>query len=69
MISTPVGRERFYFDAHRVFDPKTILDAFSQLSLKEFWLIDDEGLGIIHDVMINQARKCNYGCGLFVFEK
>lgn len=69
LISTPVGRERLYFDAHRVFDPKTILNAFSQLSLREFSLIDDRGSGIIHNVVASQARKCNYACGLFVFEK
>lgn len=69
LVSTPVGRERLCFDAHRIFDPETILKAFDQLTLKEFSLIDDQGQGIITNATINQARKCNYGCGLFVFER
>lgn len=43
IVGIPVGRERLCFDAHRVFDPKTILNAFSQLNLREFSLIDDKG--------------------------
>jgi len=48
-LGTPVGRERLCFDAHRIFDPKTIVDIFSGLLLVEFSLIDDASNGIIHN--------------------
>jgi SAM-dependent methyltransferase len=69
LLGTPVGRERLCFDAHRVFDPETIVQAFRGLALAEFFLVDDTGLGIIADASFEQARRCEYGCGLFVFEK
>lgn len=69
LVGTPVGRERLCFDAHRVFDPQTIVDMFQRLSLVEFCLIDDRGRGINRGVSFDEARRCDYGCGLFVFTK
>ena len=69
LLGTPVGRERLQFDAHRIFDPATILDAFSDLKLDTFMLIDDASTGVMPDPDFLQARACNYGCGLFEFTK
>ena len=69
LLGTPVGRERLCFDAHRIFDPETIINIFLGLSLVEFSLVDDAGNGIIHNASFEKARSCNYGCGLFLFEK
>lgn len=69
LLGTPVGRERICFDAHRVFDPESVVRAFPGLSLSEFSLIDDGGRGIITGASFEQARRCEYECGLFVFEK
>jgi SAM-dependent methyltransferase len=69
LLGTPVGRERLCFDAHRVFDPRTIIDSFSALDLLEFHLIDDRATSIRENAPIESARGCEYGCGLFVFEK
>lgn len=69
LLGTPVGRERLCFDAHRVFDPQTIVDAFDGLKLRSFALINDEGQGITENASFDEARRCFYGCGLFVFEK
>jgi len=69
LIGVPVGSERLCFDAHRVFDPKTIADMFAELKLTEFHLIDDTGMNIIGNASFDEARRCNYGCGLFVFRK
>jgi SAM-dependent methyltransferase len=69
LIGVPVGRERICFDAHRVFDPQTIVEAFSSLHLKEFSLIDDAGLRIVVGASFERASRCEYGCGLFAFEK
>lgn len=68
VVGVPVGRERTCFDAHRVFDPATIERAFADLRLVQFLLIDDRGQGIgVADFEV--ARQCDYGCGIFVFEK
>jgi SAM-dependent methyltransferase len=69
IFGTPVGNERVNFNAHRVFNPETIINLFKPLKLEEFSLIDDKGLEIIKNPSIEQALGCNYGCGLFVFSK
>lgn len=68
LLGVPVGKERLCFDAHRVFDPQTIVDAFGALTMKGFSLIDDDGDRIHLNASFEKARDCNYGCGLFVFE-
>ena len=67
LIGVPVGKERLCFNAHRVFDPATVAGLFEGLKLKEFSLINDSGVGIIHNASFEQARSCDYGCGLFTF--
>jgi SAM-dependent methyltransferase len=69
LFGTPVGRERVCFDAHRVFDPDTVLRLFPGLRLEEFSLIDDAGRWRAEGASFADARACNYGCGLFRFEK
>ncbi len=69
LLGTPVGRERVCFDAHRVFDPQTIVGAFPSLDLTEFGLIDDRGRGVEVGASFEAARQCEYGCGLFAFTK
>jgi SAM-dependent methyltransferase len=68
-LGTPVGKEVLYFDAHRVFDPATIVDAFEGLTVESFSLIDDGGTDVLESATFEDARKCNYGCGLFKFKK
>jgi hypothetical protein len=70
-FGTPVGKEKLAFDAHRVFNARKIHDIFNEygLTLKEFNLIDDRGLCIQFNADFTEADRCNYGCGLFVFEK
>jgi SAM-dependent methyltransferase len=69
LLGTPVGRERLCFDAHRVFDPQTVVAAFDGLALQHFALIDDSGVAIDPTADFNRARECGYGCGLFRFTK
>lgn len=69
LLSVPVGRERLCFDAHRIFAPQTIKDIFSGLELVEFSLIADKANGVLRNASFDDARSCNYGCGLFVFKK
>jgi len=69
LFGTPVGRERVCFDAHRVFDPQTVMRLFSGLRLAEFSLIDDQGHWRSEGASFADAQACSYGCGLFRFEK
>ncbi len=69
ILGTPVGKERLCFDAHRIFDPQTVVDAFSRLHLEQFSLVDDSGVGIVKDATFARARRCSNGCGLFLFTK
>jgi hypothetical protein len=69
LLSTPVGRERVVFDAHRIFDPQTIVDSFAPLTLKEFHLIPDSSDQILHGGSFEYAREQDYGCGLFIFTR
>ena len=67
-LSTPVGRERVCFNAHRVFAPATILVALPGLRLKRFCYVGDDRR--IHvNVSPADAGSLDYGCGLFEFER
>jgi hypothetical protein len=37
--------------------------------LREFHLIDDRGTAVQENATFEEARRCTYGCGLFVFER
>ena len=67
-ISVPVGRERICFNAHRVFDPRTIVSFMTFLDLSEFSLVDDRGL-FRQNQPIEEGAAQEYGCGLFIFQK
>lgn len=67
-LSVPVGRERVCFNAHRVFDPETIVSALSDLTLREFSLVDDR-CAYRQYLDLADGKSQEYGCGLFVFEK
>lgn len=64
-FSVPVGRERVEFDAHHVFNPPTIVEAFRPLELRHFAAIDDAGRFVPRaDPATLQGW---YSCGLFEF--
>jgi hypothetical protein len=69
LLGAPVGKERLCFDAHRIFDPETLVAVFSGLDLQEFSLIDDQGRTITVNASFREAQLCKYGCGLFRFVK
>ncbi len=67
-LSTPVGRERTCFNAHRVFDPGTVVSMFDRMELVDFSCVDD--LGKLHEgTALQAAASSEYACGLFHFEK
>jgi SAM-dependent methyltransferase len=66
-VSTPVGRARVCFDAHRVFDAEEFVSLFPGLELDDACFIDDDGL--VQAMVFDQTRTANYGCGLFVLRR
>jgi hypothetical protein len=68
LISTPLGRERVQFNAHRIFAPATVLSMFKDLELVDFSLVDDRGK-FYPKASPEQATQCEYACGLFEFVK
>ena len=67
-LSTPIGRERVCFNAHRVFAPETVLAWFSGFVLAGFSFVDDAGK-FHQEVAPSRAVGLDYGCGMFVFER
>lgn len=66
LLSTPVGRERVCFNAHRVFAPSTVLRMFDPLDLLSFALVDDAGQ-YYPTTELEQAAENEYACGMFEF--
>lgn len=68
LLSTPLGRERVEFNAHRIFAPTTVISMFNHLELVDFGLVDDQGQ-FHSQASPEEATKCEYACGLFEFVK
>jgi hypothetical protein len=67
-FSVPIGRERVEFNAHRVFAPQSILDAFPQLELLSFSFVGDDGR-LYEDTNPLAIPESELACGLFEFTK
>jgi len=67
-LSTPIGRERVCFNAHRVFAPATILSFFPQLRLTSFSYVSDDGT-LHEDVAPAAVPPLEYGCGFFELQR
>jgi hypothetical protein len=67
-FSVPIGRERLEFNAQRVFNPLTILEAFADLRLVSFSAVNDAG-DLEHDADPERFLGATYACGLFEFTK
>jgi len=73
-LSVPIGRQRIEFNAHRVFDPATILAlAKDSLTLEDFHYVDDAGdlhVGALSKGLPDvDASTLHYGLGIFEFRK
>lgn len=66
-LSTPVGRPRVEFNAHRIFAPEQVVAMVAPLALRSFAWVDDAGRFRANASPID-ARDARYGCGLFEFE-
>ncbi len=67
-LSTPVGRERVEFNAHRVYNPGTIIRYCAGLTLDDFSCVDDSGAYRQH-VDTAVCGNFSYGAGLFHFKR
>ncbi len=67
-FSVPVGRQKTYFNAHRVHSPRIIIEYFKDLKLVELSGVTDSGK-FIENVNINILENSRYACGLFWFRK
>ena len=67
-FALPVGKPATYFNAHRVHNPKTILEYFSRLKLTDFATVNDLGR-FIANANIHDYENATYACGMFGFIK
>ena len=67
-FAVPVGRERLCFNAHRIFSPTRILDAFGDLKLMSFAAVGDSGQ-MLAGVGAGEVASQEFACGLFEFTK
>lgn len=71
LLVVPVGGERVHFNAHRIYDPATILASLPELRLRSFAVVPDgpPEAGLRDDPDFSLARRQRYGCGCFRFER
>lgn len=67
-LSTPIGRERICYNAHHVFNPKTILKYFKDLKLESFNMVDDDGK-LHKNIKLKEYQEKEYSLGMFKFKK
>jgi SAM-dependent methyltransferase len=68
LFSLPVGRPRVCFNAHRIHDPRVIVDEFDELELVEFAGVDDEGVFARHRKPEDLVGSV-YACGIYHFRR
>lgn len=70
-ISLPIGKERVCFNAHRVFDPTTIIHEFDACELEEYSVIDLEADPVVvRNCDVEKYRTTERGLdGLFCLRK
>jgi hypothetical protein len=69
-FAVPVGVEHVEFNAHRVFSPTTVIDAFERhgLELVSFSAVNDAG-DMVADAKPIDFARAEYACGLFELTK
>ena len=69
-FSTPIGKQRIEFNAHRVFSLEYLINIFqNDFQINNFSYVNDFG-NLFTDVKlidldIKNNYGCNYGCGIF----
>lgn len=67
-LSVPIGKQRIEFNAHRVFNPDTIISEAATLGLKleRFAYLDDNI--VLKQEFNSEIKSLYYGCGMFTFK-
>jgi len=68
LFSTPVGRPRTSFNAHRIHAPGEVVEMFGELSLEEFSGVDDAGR-FRRNRELSDLDGSDYACGMFLFRR
>ncbi len=71
LIVVPAGMPRVCFNAHRVYDPATIVASVPSLRLRSYAVVPDApyDAGLVDDPDFSCTRRQRYGCGCFRFER
>jgi SAM-dependent methyltransferase len=67
-LSTPIGRERLEFNAHRILSPESVLNACAGLQLISFASVLDDG-SFVEGISPRELGNSAYACGLFEMTK
>lgn len=68
-LSTPVGRARVCFNAHRIHNPLQILEFLGpEMELVEFSAVDDRGR-LLRGISPLEVERASYACGLFLIRR
>ncbi len=73
-VSVPISNDNaIYFNSHRVYNPKTVVDTFNELNLVEFSYIKDYCIKTVgfeeFEKTIEETTFGKYDCGMFIFKK
>lgn len=68
LFVVPVGTPQIMFNAHRIYDPQTILNQFEGFKLKDFSVVMDN-TDFVQNPSFELVKQQTYGCGCFWFEK
>jgi SAM-dependent methyltransferase len=69
LFVVPVGKPKIAFNAHRVYSFEQIRSYFSDLVLKEFYLIPDSNCEPLTNPLPDLVANEQYACGCFWFKK
>jgi hypothetical protein len=68
LFVVPIGKSRICFNAHRIYNPVSILDYFNNLKLLEFACVPDAG-HLLRNMKPEDFRSEKYACGMYHFTK
>ncbi|WP_316797819.1 DUF268 domain-containing protein [Pedobacter frigidisoli] len=68
LVVVPVGNQKIAFNAHRIYNPNSIISYMDGFDLQDFSLVTDSN-AFISNADLNFAETQNYACGCFWFVK
>ncbi len=73
-LSTPIGKEKIFYNANWVFNPYKLIDLFSKnnLNLIDFYYIKDgitKNISLLTEEHLNEIIYNEYGLGIFILKK